>query len=184
MRILEYRAMYLCEFEEMAPEMAASGSLALDRIKIGWKVLEMKSRKPTGEFEDTSWTFAIKEKIPSKKNSYRVRFSKPFWSAVIRIAPHVKVKGSYWIGPSKEVEQVEQIIAWVARSQIKRDLKGRVEVRVVTGTKHDLDNLIGVIFDGMEKSGRIKNDRQIDRLIVERSKKIEGVEVTIRPLPN
>jgi Holliday junction resolvase RusA-like endonuclease len=140
----------------------------------------MDSSKPTGEY----WTIRIKEKIPSKKNSYRVRFSRPFWSAVMRIAPHVKVKGSYWIAPSKEVEQIEQIIAWITRAEIKKDLTGPLEVAVVTGTRHDLDNLLGVIFDGMEKSGRIKNDRQIDRLTVERSKLIDGVEVTIRPLAN
>ena len=140
----------------------------------------MKASKPTGEF----WRFTIKEKIPSKKNSYRVRFSKQFWTAVMRISPHVKMKGSYWIGPSKEVEQIEQIIAWIAKSEIKKDLAGRLEVSVITGTRHDLDNLLGVIFDGLEKSGRIKNDRQIDRLTVERSKDIEGVEVTIRPLAN
>ena len=144
----------------------------------------MKASKPTGEFEGMSWTIRIKEKIPSKKNSYRVRFSKQFWTAVMRIAPHVKMKGSYWIGPSKEVEQIEQIIAWIAKSEIKEDLTGPVEMAVVTGTRHDFDNLLGVIFDGLEKSGRIKNDRQIDRLTVERSKHIEGVEVTIRPLAN
>ncbi len=147
--------------------------------------------KPAGEFEHRNWTitrsghantFRIKETLPSKKNSYRVRFSRQFWTAVMRIAPHVNMKKAYWIGPSKAVEQAELIIAWIAKSEIKIELTGPVEVIIVTGTNHDFDNLQGVIFDGLEKSGRIKNDQQIAACSVFRVKGRKGVYVKVEEI--
>jgi len=86
--------------------------------------------------------------VPSKKNKYKIH----------------KAGNRRWIGKAKVVTIAEDAIALIARAKLPKDLKTPVRVEIyVTQSKRrkrlqDCDNLVGTIFDGLVKSGRIKDD--------------------------
>ena len=115
--------------------------------------------------------------IPSKKNGYRIRFNPSFWRQIAAIVHgftsfenrwgcRVGRSLLYWIDSAPEVKQAEQMIAWAAKSEIARDLAGHIRLTVNIRGRADTDNVLGVIFDGLQASGRIANDRQIKQVVV------------------
>lgn len=144
--------------------------------------------------------------VPSKKNSYRVRFNQVFWRQIeplvrrfnaipagrwgdaLRTAqrrgfiPH-KQRHPYWIDSTPEVKQTEQLIALAAKTAIRTTFAGPVRLQVTFRGKNDLDNALGVIFDGLQQSGVITNDRQIRRLVVDFDEaRTTGFDLTLSPL--
>ena len=117
----------------------------------------------------TSYELTLTEKAPSKKNSYVIRFSRSFWACIKSIVEkfrHYKQK-TYWIDTSDEVKRFEELVAWNVKAAWP-DLEGDLLLEVQFNGSVDTDNTLGAICDGIERSGRIKNDRQIRKIIVER----------------
>lgn len=111
----------------------------------------------------------IRIPIPSKKNSMQVRLKPTFWAALVRTGLARRFKHPWWVAPTEKVKEAEQLIAWTAKTRLPDFGSQEVQVKVgVYGRRQDTDNLLGVIADGLEKSGRIQNDRQIARWEVER----------------
>ena len=129
--------------------------------------------------------------VPSKKNSYEIRFHPTFWQQVAHIANRLKghVKRIYWIGPSKEVVKFEKNASWCFKDYSCRPLadpEKRWEVRAnifLTNDGKDTDNCLGCIGDAMQQGIHGFNDRRIKRWIVE--KFVDGrerVELEIREI--
>lgn len=97
--------------------------------------------------------FTVPLKLPSKKNSYRIR----------------KAGRRIWISPSQEVVDAENTISMFARRHL-REFTGPVMVKVGIYGRLDVDNALGVIFDGLKKSGRIGDDRNIVEAVIVRMK--------------
>lgn len=123
----------------------------------------------------------ITEPVPSKKNRYEVRLSKPFLSALMRSGllkafPGVK----WWVAPARAVEDFELMLAWEFKRAL-RDYGGEsIELNVVVGGKRqDLDNVLGCILDALQKSGRIANDKQVREIHVCRNPEVKGVVIEV-----
>ena len=118
--------------------------------------------------------------VPSKKNSYQVRFSKVFWQRISGSAFLFRQSGqkTYWIGPSKKIKDFERNMATYFALKCPDFGKMPVGISITTGQRNDVDNLPGAILDALQKSGRIHNDKQVQILTVKRIKKRE--ETTVR----
>ena len=115
--------------------------------------------------------------VPSKKNGYEVRFNRNFWDEISRIAATFRRsrQKTYWIGPSKTVKDFEKNMA-VYFACACPDFGSRpVSVNIATGQRNDVDNLPGAILDALQASGKIKNDRQVEVVIIRR---VEGKKNT------
>jgi Holliday junction resolvase RusA-like endonuclease len=92
--------------------------------------------------------FVCQFPIPSKKNRYKIH----------------KRGNRRWIGKAEEVVNAEIAVALIARTALPKDLKTPIRVEIFAQQSksrkrlQDGDNLVGVIFDGMVKSGRIPDD--------------------------
>jgi len=130
--------------------------------------------------------------VPSKKNSYEIRFHPSFWNQVAHIV--AKLKGSsginkmYWIGPSKKVKQFENNASWAIKAVRPRIDGEMVEVVAdvyVRNARCDTDNLLGCIGDALQLGIPGFNDRQIKRWTVEKFvDNRERVELVIKPMGN
>lgn len=130
--------------------------------------------------------------VPSKKNSYEIRFHPSFWQQVAGIAKRMKNGGMaklYWIGPSKEVKQFESNASWAIKAERPRITDGQmVVVRALVFVRNplcDTDNLTGCIGDALQLGIPNFNDRQIQRWEIEKvvaSDKRERVELEIEVL--
>lgn len=130
----------------------------------------------------------IPGRLVNKANCYEVRVNPSLWQ---RIKPAVEawravVKQSpWWIAPSKAVEAYEAEVAYRILAGERREwLQGenlQLTVRLIRQLT-DIDGCKGVL-DGIQRSGRIKNDRQFRRLILEHQEgKLPAVELEIAPL--
>lgn len=133
------------------------------------------------------YSFHSDVKIYSKKNKYEVHFAKNFWMQIAGIVSGMKnvykrankPLSLYWIDTRSEVKQSERLLAWAAKMAIPVPIRGPVMVCIKTGQRNDLDNLCGSIFDALQLSGRIENDKQIVRAEIERVPDLKGMEITI-----
>ena len=115
--------------------------------------------------------------VPSKKNGYEVRFNRNFWNEISRIAVMFRKtkQRTYWIGPSKTVKDFEKNMS-IYFAYACPDFGSRpVSVDIVTGQRNDVDNMPGAILDALQASGKIKNDRQVQVVIIRR---VEGKKNT------
>ena len=124
--------------------------------------------------------------VPSKKNSYEIRFHPAFWQAVSGIAAKLKAQGIkklYWIGPSKEVKQFESNASWAIKAKRPRLQDEIVIVRpnvFVRNSRCDTDNLAGCIGDALQLGIPGFNDNRIKRWEIEKFvDKRERVELEI-----
>lgn len=104
----------------------------------------------------------------NKANTYQVRFHPIFWKIIEKIARgfrSVHKKSPYWIGPSDEAVNLENVIAYYAKQSLAEDTASPVRVDIWVPERFDAD-AVKVVLDGIEKSGRIKNDRQVQVLTV------------------
>jgi Holliday junction resolvase RusA-like endonuclease len=112
-------------------------------------------------------------RFPTKKNSLVICLN--------------KTTGRRFLKPSSEADAVLKLIAWAAKSAIPRVLVGDLRVSIgVYGRLRDLDNVCGSVFDALELSGRIKNDRQICELSAKRlthDPRKTGCTVSIEEIP-
>lgn len=145
--------------------------------------------------EDGKRNCFIPIKIPSKSNTYQIRFHQSFWKAITTIVANFRHQQKqrkapsqpYWIGPSEEVERAEEAIAYFFRVAEKREwLNGEDLSLTVTliNQNADIDNTLKVICDGIEKSGRIKNDNQFSQILVRRKQQKDSepaIELRISP---
>jgi len=122
------------------------------------------------------FVFDLNFPIPSKKNCYEIH--------------HAGSKR--WIGKKKIVKDAEEAVALIARTKLPKTLKTPIGVvlHVWQSKKRkriqDADNLVGVIFDGLVKSGRIPDDsmKHIPKLQVWwRGRGPDRVHVVIHELP-
>jgi Holliday junction resolvase RusA-like endonuclease len=112
--------------------------------------------------------------VPSKKNSYEIRFSPIFWQSVRGIVEKLKKQGLnklYWIGPSKEVKQFESNASWAIKAERPQVTSEIVIVRADVFVRNplcDTDNLTGCIGDALQLGIPKFNDRQIKRWEIEK----------------
>ena len=132
--------------------------------------------------------------LPNKSNRYQIRFNQKFWGRIEKIAAKFRKetygRGStpYWIGPDQAAIRAEAAIAMFFRIGEHREWlnKESLSLKVTLfGQRIDIDGL-KCLLDGLQKSGRIKNDNQIRRLTVEHIELGRGkepvVEVEVEPL--
>ncbi len=127
----------------------------------------------------SSWAFGIDDfNVPAKSNSLEIKFNPNFWRMIADTVRNFragmawkKTRGGnpYWIAPTKDVQVAQESIAWRAKEFIRKDITGPVELRIEAFGPQDIDNLVKVIMDGIQDSGRMKNDRQVVKLSVERT---------------
>ena len=106
--------------------------------------------------------------LPNKANTYEIHFHPVLWSKIKGIVSVLRgyVKTPlYWIAPSKEVIAAEEAISYFTKQSILEDTDQPVRLEIWISNRLDVD-AIKAIGDGIQKSGRIKNDRQIEDLIV------------------
>lgn len=125
----------------------------------------------------TRWCFGIDNfTIPTKSNCNQIFFNPTFWNSIKAIVGKFragmawkKTRGGnpYWIGPTKEVEDAQEFIAWHAKEFIRKDITGPVEIRIEARGLNDCDNVAKIVLDGIQQSGRLKNDRQVRKLTIE-----------------
>ena len=106
--------------------------------------------------------------LPNKANTYEIHFHSALWSRIKGIVkalrPTVKTP-LYWIAPSQEVRNIEEAISFLAKASLLEDTDQPVRLEIWISNRLDAD-AVKAIGDGIQKSGRIKNDRQIEELIV------------------
>lgn len=122
-------------------------------------------------------------RVPSKKNSYVLRFHPQFWRAISAVVREMKrhIPRLYWVGPSDEVKQFQTELAWRTKAAIP-PLKGPVELYVRVWGRSDLDNVLGAILDGLEQGGTLSNDKQVSKLTVVRAGPGKGCQIRLRAL--
>jgi len=102
--------------------------------------------------------------LPNKANTYQVHFAPWFWKAIQDIVSGIRGKGFkgklYWAAPTKEVTEVERAIGFIAKQALPDEHDGPIILDVWISDKLDWD-AVKAISDGVEKSGRIQNDKQI-----------------------
>ena len=107
--------------------------------------------------------------LPSKTNQYEIHFHGSLWACIYHTVSELKkhVRGPlYWIAPSKETKDVEKAIGYAANLSIAEDTDQPVMVEAWVSDRLDADNALKIILDGIQLSGRIKNDRQVKELAV------------------
>jgi hypothetical protein len=123
--------------------------------------------------------------IPNKANTYEIHFNRTFWGTIQQYVTGLKkyIRGPlYWIGPSSEVKQFEQVVGFYTLRILEEDTTGPVSVTIWMRGKGDVDG-VKAVLDGIEKSGRIKNDRQVAELHVFRVQgPNESFDLEIQPM--
>lgn len=99
------------------------------------------------------------------------------WKAATHLGP-------WWIAPSQEAKNYEAEIAWGVLAGEKREWLNSepltLTIRLVN-QRHDVD-AVKAILDGIQKSGRVKNDKQFRRIVIEHvDGKTSSVELVIEP---
>lgn len=127
--------------------------------------------------------------LPNKANCYTIHFNRAFFQAIFSTIQAFKTKlpvRLYWIGLSLATKQAEECIALAFRNFERREwLKGEplaLKIRLIK-QKIDADG-IKIVGDAIQKSGRITNDRQFQRIIVEHvdEGKEPAIEIEVEPL--
>lgn len=111
--------------------------------------------------------------LPNKANTYEIHFNRSFWNAIAStVAGMAKyVRGPlYWIGPSSKVKEAEKAIGYIAKQSLAEDTDGPVRVTIYISDRLDADSVKSCL-DGIQLSGRIKNDRQVRELHVYKEKR-------------
>jgi len=129
-------------------------------------------------------------KLPSKSNSNEIRFAPGLWAIIREYVElwrrHNSGKKPYWIGPSEEVKVTEEEIAWRYKAGENGRWVQKEPLRVVVrliGQRVDIDNALKVLLDGLEKSGRLGDDRQVKDLWVRHLPgQTPSVEVEVTPI--
>ncbi len=127
-------------------------------------------------------SFTVHERVPSKKNSYEVHCDPRFWRALVRSGLTKLFVRRWWIAPSQEVKDFESLVAWSAKAKLPDFGSGPVSVTVKLHGSVDRDNALGAILDGLQLSGRIANDRQVRRIVVESVEGGVGADITVEAL--
>jgi Holliday junction resolvase RusA-like endonuclease len=123
--------------------------------------------------------------LPNKANTYEIHFAPFFWNAIKDIVAGLAQyrKPLYWIGPSKKVKDVERAIGFMALQSLTEDTEKSVAVDIWISDRLDAD-AIKACLDGIQLSGRIKNDRQVMELRIHKEKrKNTEFSFEITPLP-
>lgn len=112
-------------------------------------------------------TVVIPGKLVNKANCMRV---------------HKDATGKTWIAPSDEAKAYEAEVAYRFLQQERREwTKGEplmLTIRLI-GQRHDCD-AIKAIGDGIQRSGRIANDKQFRKILVEHVEgKTPSVEIEV-----
>jgi hypothetical protein len=106
--------------------------------------------------------------LPNKANTYEIHFHQAFWNkikGIVRAMRAVVKKPLYWIAPSAAVIAAEQAIAYFALQSLPEDTDQPVRLEIWISDRLDAD-AVKAIGDGIQKSGRIKNDKQIEELVI------------------
>ena len=99
-------------------------------------------------------TVTVKGRLVNKANTYVI---------------HKSAAGRLWIAPSDEAKAYEALVAWEFLRQERREWTHgeplSLSIRLVN-QRHDCD-AIKAIGDGIQRSGRIGNDKQFRRITIE-----------------
>jgi Holliday junction resolvase RusA-like endonuclease len=113
--------------------------------------------------------FRIPIPCPSKANNYEIHFDRQFWGVIRQYVEGMRKytkKPLYWISPSKAIKETERAIAFAAKRILDEDIEGPVWLKLWVSDKIDADNALKAVCDGIEQSGRIKNDKQVKQITV------------------
>ncbi len=133
-------------------------------------------------------TIKIPGKLTNKANTYVIHVHPSLWKLIRILVEKWKVTthlGPWWIAPSEEAKNYEAEIAWRVLAAEKREWLNdeplTLTIRLVK-QRHDVD-AVKAILDGIQKSGRIKNDKQFRRIVIEHvDGKTAAVELEIEPI--
>jgi hypothetical protein len=106
--------------------------------------------------------------LVNKANTYVVRFAPFFWDAIKGIVSGCKnyyKKPLYWVAPIKEAVDLERAIGFISHQSLAEDTDGPVQLEIWLSDRLDAD-AVKAILDGIEMGGRVKNDKMIKRLVV------------------
>lgn len=114
----------------------------------------------------------IPGKLKNKSNNYEVQINRALWSRIKKIVEQFRKEtgmSPWWVAPSMAVKAYETEVAYRALDQEKHEwIRGeqlQLWIRLVN-QRHDAD-ATKAIPDGLQRSGRIANDKQIRRLVIE-----------------
>lgn len=125
--------------------------------------------------------------LANKANRYEVRVNSALWARIRGLVQAWKAEtrqGPWWIAPSDEVKTYEQEVAYRFLAQERREwLAGEpLQLRVRLIAQFVDCDAIKAILDGIQRSGRIKNDRQFRRIVIEHlDGKKPSVEIEVEP---
>jgi len=124
-------------------EAWAKDGVTVASLRRNLPLLDVRMPEPGREFE-----FVLEFPVPSKKNRYRIH-----------------QRGTRrWIGKAEDVVNAEIAVGLIAKTALPKDLRTPISVTMLVQQSksrkrlQDGDNLVGVIFDGLVKSGRIPGD--------------------------
>ncbi|MDA2936818.1 hypothetical protein MYX75_00955 [Acidobacteria bacterium AH-259-A15] len=128
------------------------------------------------------FSFEIKERIPTKKNQYEIRWNQRAYKVIKQVLQNFKGP-LVWIAPNKRTQNMETLIAWAAKTAISEKLTGPLRIIIYAQSITDIDGPPQIILDAIEKSGRIDNDRQFKELVVRvNDERRHGCLIEIEPL--
>ena len=111
---------------------------------------------------------SIPGRLVNKANQYEIHRSK---------------NGRVWIAPSDAAKSYESFVAWAFLAQDSRQWTQNepLQLRIwLINQRHDCD-AIKAILDGIQKSGRINNDKQFRRILIEHvDGKTPGVQLEVQ----
>ena len=113
--------------------------------------------------------------IRNKANNYQIRINPSLWKRIRHVVEQWRRetrKAPWWIAPSEEVKAYEQEVAWRVKAAETRSFTNGEPLQLILTLIHsrlDID-AVKAVLDSIQASGRIKNDRQFELLIVRRRK--------------
>jgi Holliday junction resolvase RusA-like endonuclease len=118
-------------------------------------------------------TIVIPGRLKNKANRYRVKLNMGLWRLIGKTVMEWKIrnrgKPPWWASPDDQTKAYEEEVAYRVRIAERRSwLKNEpLELRIrLVNSKHDVDST-KAIQDGIQQSGRIKNDKQFRRIVIE-----------------
>lgn len=123
----------------------------------------------------------IPGRLANKANQYRVHIDPTLWARIKDAVQQWRTRASnapWWVAPSGEVEAYESEVAYRFLQQERREWKNgellQLTIRLVA-QRSDCD-AVKAILDGIQKSARIKNDRQFRKILIEH---VEGKQPAV-----
>ncbi len=146
----------------------------------------MLEKQNFGNQTADDFSIEIPWSIPSKKNSYEIHFAPRFLKAIRSVIDRFKQSAQanrlYWISPTAKVKQFEKNLSTWFALYLPDYGQTPISVSISVGQRNDVDNIGGAVLDALEKSRKIKNDRQVESISIHRVRGIKAPIVQIRTI--